>query len=150
MVLAFLERSRQPPFFFVETDNIYVTIESRSSMDASLEFDDVYYAATEVAGVNDAYSRLMKKERRVLDTVDRVVARRNRDLELRRGGSSLLDESLRGLWIRTVRALEGGARDAWNGRPLDVVFSSERRMYMGVALSATCILIMIMSKADGS
>ena len=96
----------------------------------------------------DPYQQLMQRERRVLDTVDRVV---NDDIDRRSSKTGLLGMSIAELCYRTVSAVRGlfdDLVDAASARsPADLVaaLTNPHRMpFLGVALVAIALLLAAM------
>ena len=93
----------------------------------------------------DPYQQLMSRERRVLDTVDRIV---NDDVERRTKGSGLMGMSLAELCFRVVSALHGlfqdlvdAAADRSVPDALAALRNPHRMPFLGVALVATALLL---------
>ena len=89
----------------------------------------------------DAYSSLMAKERRVLDTVDRVVNDAAvTDADVR----TFFDMPIHEIAIRIVGALRGLMDDLMEARkPKDVwraLMHEDRRVYLGLVLMATALV----------
>jgi hypothetical protein len=116
---------------------------------SSLEYEDMYYTATNLEGVNDAYTKLMLKERKVLDAVNSVVQQKDLEGMVREGHGTIMDESLSKLIRDTAAALIGVWEDLQEGKALEEVFRSSRRIYLGVALVSLAILLLLLSKSDG-
>jgi len=116
---------------------------------ASLEYDNIYYTATALEGVNDAYSKLMLKERRVLDTVNSVVQQRERLGNGRVGAGTILDEPLSKILGDTARVMTEVWEDLQAGKEAETVFRASRRLYMGIALTMFAILLLLLNKSDG-
>jgi hypothetical protein len=106
------------------------------------------------AAEEDVYSDLMSRERRVLDTVDRVV---NDAIETRRNRSS---SSLSGMPVHEVAMRTMGAvRSLWddliNAASLEDVMTAltdpSRVLFLGIAmvtLAAMMAIVLAMSKSD--
>tara|TARA_B110000483_G_scaffold239525_1_gene318187 strand:- start:377 stop:733 length:357 start_codon:yes stop_codon:yes gene_type:complete len=116
---------------------------------SSLEYDDLYYTATNLEGVNDAYTKLMLKERTVLDAVNSVVQQKELEGMVREGHGSIMDEPLSKLVRDTGSAVMGVWVDLQKGAELKDVFRASRRIYLGIALVAFAILLLLLSKSDG-
>lgn len=116
---------------------------------ASLEYEDLYYLATDVEGVNDAYSKLMRKERRVLDAVNSVVQQKERIGAGRGGAGTILDEPLSKIMRDTADVFMGVWRDLQEGKDLATVFRANRRLYLGLASAMVAILLLLLNKSDG-
>ena len=116
---------------------------------SSLEYEDLYYTATNLEGVNDAYSKLMLKERKVLDAVNAVVQQKDLEGMVREGHGSIMDESLSKLIRDTGSALMDVWVDMQNGKELKEVFRASRRIYLGIALMTFAILLLLLNKSDG-
>ena len=96
----------------------------------------------------DPYQQLMQRERRVLDTVDRVV---NDDIERRSSKTGLLGMSIAELCYRTVSAVRGlfddlvDAASAHSPADLVAALTNPHRMpFLGVALVAVALLLAAM------
>ena len=116
---------------------------------ASLEYEDLYYIATDPEGLNDAYSKLMMKERRVLDAVNSVVQQKERVGADRGGAGPIFDEPLAKIMRDTADALMGMWRDLQDGKELKTVFRASRRLYLGLASAMGAILLLLLNKSDG-
>jgi hypothetical protein len=113
----------------------------------STEFEDMYYTATDVQGVNDAYSRLMAKERRVLDTVNSVVEQRRKELEYETKAPAV-NMSLQNVLRRTARTIELILTDLIEGRSIEEIFVTKRLMYVGVMLCLVSFLLILLTQSD--
>lgn len=116
---------------------------------ASLEYEDLFYTATNLEGVNDAYTKLMMKERTVLDAVNAVVQQKEVEGMIREGHGTIMDEPLSKLIRDTGTNLMGVWSDLQQGKELEEVFRPSRRIYLGVALVSFAILLLLLSKSDG-
>lgn len=96
----------------------------------------------DVGDVGDVYQALMRKEGRVLDTVDRVVNDRLRTDDDRR---SFLQLPLHVIGIRLVRALRGIVDDLVEARNVETVLKAftreDRRVYLGALVVVLALLI---------
>lgn len=92
--------------------------------------------------VGDVYQALMRKEGRVLDTVDRVVNDRLRTDDDRR---SFLQLPLHVIGIRLVRALRGIVDDLVEARNVEAVLKAftreDRRVYLGALVVLLALLV---------
>lgn len=104
------------------------------------------------AGVSDdVYQSLMARERRVLDTVDRVVndaRQRNEDTR------PLHQLPLHELCMRTMASLQGLAEELAVARTPQAVMLAfkmppERRTFLGVALVVVGGMLVLLSSAEG-
>lgn len=116
---------------------------------ASLEYENLYYTATNLEGVNDAYSKLMLKERRVLDAVNSVVQQKERLGNGRVGAGTILDEPLTKILGDTAGVIKEVWEDLQEGKEIETVFRASRRLYMGIALTMFAILLLLLNKSDG-
>jgi hypothetical protein len=96
-----------------------------------------------VAGdAGDVYQALMRKEGRVLDTVDRVVNDRLRTDGDRR---SLLQLPLHVIGIRLIRALRGIVDDLVEARNVEAAVRAftreDRRVYLGALIVLLALLV---------
>ena len=87
------------------------------------------------ASQGDVYQALMKKERRVLDTVDRVV---NDSARTDADGRSFFQLSLHVIGIRIIAAIKGIMDDLIEARSLSAVYAAfmrdDRKVYVGVLM----------------
>lgn len=90
----------------------------------------------------DGYQYLMSKERRVLDTVDRVV---NDSLTKNEEGSTLLSLSVQALVMRTAGSLKALLDDLVVSRSTEDIIKAltdpHRLPYIGIALVAIGVMI---------
>ena len=92
----------------------------------------------------ELYHSLMKRERRVLDTVDRIV---NDDKRRRSEASSFLNMPLHRIGIKIVAVVRGVMDDLINVRNLEdlkkIIRSTERKIYFGIFIILVAILALI-------
>ena len=97
----------------------------------------------------DQYQYLMSRERRVLDTVDRVV---NDSISTRNEGSTLLGLPIHVLAMRTAGSMRALLDDLVNSRSIEDVikalYDPIRRPYVGIALIAAGVLIGMLEVAS--
>ena len=90
----------------------------------------------------DAYQHLMSRERRVLDTVDRVV---NDSIVREDGGRTLFGMPVHELAMRAVGAVRSLVDDLIAARTIEdaktALIDAGRRPYLGVALVAAALLL---------
>ena len=97
----------------------------------------------------DVYQALMSKERRVLDTVDRVVNdSHHRDVDTR----SLWEIPLHELVMRVAVAFRSVIEDLMTATSVEdalaAVAAPERRTYIGVGLVALALLVLVLSSGN--
>ena len=90
----------------------------------------------------DAYHRLMQKETRVLETVDRVVNQMRHDVVEK---STFLNMSLTEIFVRTMHVLQNVLDELLHIRkPMDIVYvlwDGDRKIYMGILLIAIAFAV---------
>jgi hypothetical protein len=83
----------------------------------------------------DAYTKLLKKEARVLKTVDRVVNQARTDVVR---GDTFLNLSITDIGLRTMRVMQLILDDMLHVRSLDdamrVLWDGERKIYVGIVV----------------
>lgn len=98
------------------------------------------------SGAGEAYQRLMAKERRVLDTIDRVV---NDAVTTDGDPRPLLSLPLYEIGMRIMGAIRGAMDDSMEAsHPRDVlraVFRDDRKIYIGLFILAIGILMAIVA-----
>jgi hypothetical protein len=97
----------------------------------------------------DQYQYLMSRERRVLDTVDRVV---NDSISTRNEGSTLLGLPIHVLAMRTAGSMRALLDDLVTSRSIDdaikALYDPLRRPYLGIALIALGVIVGILEVAS--
>jgi hypothetical protein len=100
-------------------------------------------SARERAGSGtDAYQTLMSKERRVLDTVDRVV---NDAAVVDADTRTFFQMPMHEIAIRIIRSIRGLMDDLYEARKpehvLRAVMKDDRKVYLGLVLIAVALII---------
>lgn len=136
--LAFLEATKVASNALRESSQLYDLVTGRSP--------------ARMGGT--VYDELMRKEARVLKTINQVIEERR---QARRAPSSLLDAPVRLLPLNLLRAIQGlfadladVAQQKKGGWPaVRAAFLSEHRLsYMGLVLVAVAVFLMIVEISD--
>lgn len=110
---------------------------------ATLEYDKIY---SEVLSnrieSHNLYNDLLKKEKVVLDTINKVVNQKERKV------NKFTNMSINQIFSNTIDVLKDILVDVNNKKNIDVILQPKRRLYIGICLTFISILIILLYKSD--
>lgn len=112
---------------------------------STIEYEDIYDDAInkiEKGDVDDVYSEIMTREKITLDALKRLRAQKEDD-DTNKG---VLDTKVSVVIHRTFKTILNVYKDILIGRPLSVIFKSERRIYIGFFLIFLSVCFIILYK----
>jgi Iap family predicted aminopeptidase len=110
---------------------------------ATQEYEKLYQDVIYEKGMDDdLYDNLMKKEKTILNTINKVVNQKE-NIEL-----SFVNSSLNTILKKTIETLVQITSDINNKKDLSDIFKQERRLYIGIMMTFSSIFLIILYKSD--
>lgn len=112
----------------------------------SLEYEDIYNLTMEenIYNNDDEYDKLMSKEKIVLDTINRVANQKEEE----KNNQTMLDSSVKFVVYKIFIILKNVMSELYNRKPIDQVFTSKRRLYIGIFFVFVSVCFIVLNKSN--
>ena len=113
---------------------------------STIEYEDIYDDAInkiEKGDVDDVYSEIMTKEKITLDVLKRLRLKHSDDEDINK---TLMNSTVNNVIHKTFKTMLDIYRDMLLTKPLYLVFSIERRIYVGIFLIFLSVCFIILYK----
>lgn len=111
-------------------------------MSASAEYEDIYLATLNSVNDDDAYHTLMNKEEIVLETVNRMMNKK----EMEKNAKGVMYTPVNIVVYRVFTIIKNIFQELSEGQSINFVFRAERRLYIGLFLVFCSLCFIILYK----